>query len=610
MLALAFGVSFAAEVRMNQLGFFTGGTKTAVLQSGTGDPVEVRQGASVVLSVTPSDANVWAPSGETVRQVDFSALATAGTYALYQGGAKISSDFAVADKPYSNVLDASLKFFYFQRASTALLAANAGVYARAAGHPDTKVQLHSSTGETGTISSPKGWYDAGDYGKYIVNSGISTYTLLALYEQFPTFFATRTWNIPESGNSTPDLLDEIRWNLDWMLTMQSASGAVYHKLSSLGFPGTTMPAKDDAGTRYAIGKSTAASFDFAAVMAMASRVYLAVDPAFASQCYLAARRAYDWAMQNPNEYFSNPSDVSTGEYGDGKLSDEQFWASVEMHLASQDKSNYLDNAKSVVEDAGTPDWGSVNTLGYYTAATHASAFGGFQQDAQAALLTLANKLLAQAQSSGYGIAMQSSDFVWGSNGTMANQGIVLLHAYYLTGDVAYLHVAQQHLDYILGRNPLKMSYVSGIGTKSPLNPHHRPSQADGITAPVPGMLAGGPHTGGQDIGAAAWNCANYISTPAQSYFDNACSYATNEVAINWNAPLAYLTGALEALAEGAPIPELTGKDFPAPLQGAIAHKVPVQSTRIVFNGTKVGIVRINDLGVTMRYDLHGKQIQK
>ena len=154
--------------------------------------------------------------------------------------------------------------------------------------------------------------------------------------------------------------------------------------------------------------------------------------------------------------------------------------------------------------------------------------------------------------SGFGVVMSKEDFQWGSNASAANQGVWLLHAYYLTGDEKYYSTALKALDYMLDKNPLDMSFVTGFGSKSPMHPHHRPSTSDGVTDPIPGMIVGGPQPGGEDVGSAAeWKCADYrTGFAATAYTDQQCSYATNEVAINWNAPLAYLAGALEAINAG------------------------------------------------------------
>jgi len=166
------------------------------------------------------------------------------------------------------------------------------------------------------------------------------------------------------------------------------------------------------------------------------------------------------------------------------------------------------------------------------------------------LLKVAN-ILESRSNSGFGVVMGSHDFVWGSNAVAANQGIWLLHAYYITGDEKYYTAAVKVLDYLLGKNPLNMSFVTGYGTKTAKNPHHRPSTADNISEPIPGMVVGGPQPGGEDIGSETWECSDYrTGKPATSYIDNHCSYATNEVAINWNAPFVYLAGAIEAINAG------------------------------------------------------------
>jgi endoglucanase len=133
------------------------------------------------------------------------------------------------------------------------------------------------------------------------------------------------------------------------------------------------------------------------------------------------------------------------------------------------------------------------------------------------------------------------DFSWGGNSVAANQGILLIRAYLLTGAKKYVDHAVSNIDYLLGRNATGYSFVTGIGSKSPMFPHHRPSVADGITEPVPGLLVGGPNPGMQD------KCVYPFKEPETAYTDNDCSYASNEIAINWNAPIVYLVNAVEAL---------------------------------------------------------------
>ena len=594
-LSLATAAS-AATAYINQVGYRTADTKEFALVDGSG-PVEIVDGSgTTVLTATPSAASNWSPSGQSVQLVDFSDLKTPGTYSIKVGGQVVRNDLKIADKPFEDVTKASLKWYYYQRASMALEETYAGQWKRAAGHTNETAQLHKSAG-SGTLQSSKGWYDAGDYGRYIVNSGITTYTLLSLYEHFPDYFKTLKWNIPADG-SLPDLLAEIKYNLDWMLTMQASDGAVYHKLTTLQFPGDVMPAKDTEQL-YVIGKGTAATFDFAAVMAVAARVYKPFDASYAAKCLEAAKSAYAWGAANPNVKFNNPSDVGTGSYADGSLGDEKDFAGTELFVTTGDASYKTSDASH-----NLPGWADVSGLATYGKATHATEFGAVAQTAKDTLLRVADEFESRS-TTGFGVVMGKDDFYWGSNSVAGNQGVWLLHAYYLTGEKKYYVAATKVLDYLLGKNPLDMSFVTGYGTKSPMLPHHRPSTADGVKNPVPGMLVGGPQPGGEDIGTKDWECKDYrTGKPATSYTDDRCSYATNEVAINWNAPFAYLAGAIEAINAGhAPSFAVDGVARTA-IRPAMARKVRAEQGPKLRFGDQMLYIEMGD----KRFDLRGHRL--
>lgn len=595
-LSLAAAAS-AATAYINQVGYRTGDTKEFALVDGSGTVEIVDGSGTTVLTATPSAASNWAPSGQSVQLVDFSDLKTPGTYSIKVGGQVVRNDLKIADSPFEDVTKASLKWYYYQRASMALEETYAGQWKRAAGHTNETAQLHKSAG-SGSLQSSKGWYDAGDYGRYIVNSGITTYTLLSLYEHFPDYFKTLKWNIPADGN-LPDLLAEIKYNLDWMLTMQASDGAVYHKLTTLQFPGDVMPNKDTEQL-YVIGKGTAATFDFAAVMAVAARVYRPFDASYADKCLEAAKSAYAWGAANPNVKFNNPSDVGTGSYADGSLGDEKDFAGTELFVTTGDASYKTSGASH-----NLPGWADVSGLATYGKATHATEFGNVAQVAKDTLLSVADDFEARS-TTGFGVVMGDNDFYWGSNSVAGNQGVWLLHAYYLTGDKKYYVAATKVLDYLLGKNPLDMSFLTGYGTKSPMMPHHRPSTADGVKDPVPGMIVGGPQPGGEDIGSQTWECKDYrTGKPATSYTDNRCSYATNEVAINWNAPFAYLAGAIEAINAGyAPSFAVDGVARTDAIKPAMARKVRAEQGPKLRFGDQMLYVEMGD----KRFDLRGHRL--
>jgi endoglucanase len=563
---LAVGGAWATpEIKLNQLGFLPGAEKFAVVADGAAREFAVVKAGSdtVVQRGTLGAASVAPDSGETVRLARFSALTAPGRYQLRVAGLPDSLPFEVGASAYQALNGAAIKAYYFNRASIALEEKYAGIYARPAGHPDTQVLIHASAAspsrpEATVIASPKGWYDAGDYNKYIVNSGISTYTLLAAYEDFPAFFRAQHLNLPESGNGLPDILNEARWNLDWMLTMQDpADGGVYHKLTNQSFDGMVMPAQATQ-PRYVVQKSTAAALDFAAVMATASRVYAPHDKALAARMLASAQAAWRWAQAHPRAYYRQPKDISTGDYGDQDVSDEFAWAAAELFITSGDASYYqamMQSMSAATPAASVPTWSDVRTLAWLSLARHRKELGAVADRALIAARVdqLAQRLADAWRQSSYGITLQTGDYVWGSNAVVLNQAMVLLHAYRLNGQRAYLDAAQSGLDYVLGRNAVDLSFVTGYGARSAMHPHHRPSEADGIVAPLPGFIVGGPQPGQQDKQGCSQPYPSAL--PAKSYLDLACSYASNEIAINWNAPLVYVSAALQALTpEAAPVP--------------------------------------------------------
>ncbi len=268
------------------------------------------------------------------------------------------------------IAHAGIKALYYNRCSYPILEKWGGKWHREAGHPDTRVFVHKSAVSEGrpegfVLSSPGGWYDAGDYNKYIVNSGISTYTLLLAYDFFPVYWKQANLNIPESSNQIPDILDEALFNLRWMLTMQDADGGVYHKLTTKAFEPFVMPDKTNE-PRYVVQKSTAAGLDFAATMAHASILFSDFTkelPGLSDSCRIAADKAWKWCLKNPNVIYKQPEDISTGAYGDGNLRDEWFWAGAEMSFLSG--YAYPDSLLGKLKFK-TPTWNSVATLGLLT----------------------------------------------------------------------------------------------------------------------------------------------------------------------------------------------------------------------------------------------------
>lgn len=553
------------NIRLNQVGFYPKAPKVAVWvgEAQTDFVLLAQNKKDVVFKGKLSQQRTNPISQKTTQIADFSAFQKPGKYYISIADKGISYPFEINNNIHREAAKASLKGFYYQRVSTDLPEKYAGKWHRNAGHTDDKVLVHPSAAskerpENTIISSTKGWYDAGDYNKYIVNSGITMGTLFSLYEDYPEYFKSFEINIPESNNKIPDLLDELLWNLRWMLTMQDPNdGGVYHKLTNPSFDGMVMPDKATK-PRYVVQKSITAALDFVAVMAQANRIFKPFEkqlPGLADSCLIAATKAWDWAKANPKILYQQNEnnkqfdpDVVTGEYGDRNSSDEWIWAATELWISTKDNIYSIQINLFPDKNLQLPTWSQVRMLGYYSLIRSENSLTSRGKQALPALkkmiISFADSLLARVEQHAYNTVMGKTarDYMWGSSSHAANQGIALLQAYRISSDKKYLVGAISNLDYLLGRNAVGYSFLTGFGSKQVMHPHHRPSEADGIIEPVPGLLSGGPNPGQQD------KCTTYTTKIAdESFTDDVCSYASNEIAINWNAPMVYLAAAIEAL---------------------------------------------------------------
>ncbi|MCF7807489.1 MAG: glycoside hydrolase family 9 protein [Candidatus Marinimicrobia bacterium] len=525
-------------IHVNQLGYLPDGYKSAVVIGSSNTFTIVScESKAVVFRGDLSEPQYWEASGETVRLADFTEFNTPGIYRVNVGGGR-SHRFEIDRQVFSELAAASVKAFYFHRAGVGLEEKYAGIYSRNPGHTDTAVGIHASAAsesrpEGTIISSAKGWYDAGDYNKYIVNSAITVSSMMSAYEHYPEIAGGLDLNIPESGDQTPDLLDEIRWNLEWMLTMQDPNdGGVYHKLTSKNFSGMIMP-EEDTSERWIVMKTTPAALDFAASMAQASRVYKPFDGAFSERCLTAAFGAWEWAQGNMDIHYSQPEDIHTGAYAQpgASFEDEKFWAATELMITTDETYDAV-----LPQPLKVPEWRDGAALAAMNL-LHKQSDDGVKQT----FFTLADSLLNEQQMSAYDVS--NATFRWGSNSDFLNQAMILIAAYRFSGNEAYKDAAQSTFDWVMGKNPTGFSFVTGFGDKTPRHIHHRPSEADGIETPQPGWVAGGPNPWNQeDCGAEAYTS----SYPALAYIDQLCSYATNEIAINWNGVLVYVSIALDA----------------------------------------------------------------
>lgn len=529
---------YEPDIMTNQVGYKPESEKIAVFRDVTSE---------TEFSVVNADTSAVVYTGELYGQTqnsgadetdyfgDFSAVTQPGTYYITCGALDDSYTFNIEENPYGELLDDTVKMLYLQRCGCQVVDSEFG-------HPACHTSMATVYGTNETIDVSGGWHDAGDYGRYVVPAAKTVADLLYAYDQAPELYGDNL-GIPESGNGIPDVLDEVRYELEWMLKMQAESGGVYHKVSCATFPGYVMP-QYETGKLLVTPVSTTATADFCASMAMAYEFYKDIDKTFADTCLAAAEKAWSFLEANTSLIFVNPSDIVTGEYGDKNDNDERYWATAQMYRATGDET-YLTKLESLTARTGL-DWSTVGDYGNIAILTMEGIDTGSSvyTNALSAVKSQADKFVTATESSPYGVAL--TKFNWGSNMTVSNAGIILGLMYQVTGEEAYNLAAQDNLNYLLGKNPNGVCYVTGYGTVSPLFPHHRPSMAVGKS--MKGMLVGGVNSNLEDSAAKAY----LANTPAaKCYVDNAESYSTNEITIYWNSPLTYLLSLTETAPEEA-----------------------------------------------------------
>ena len=543
---------------MDQVGYPTGMPKLAFLTASgisAGHPYQVRQSADnrIVFEGLWSAASYDPDSGDQVQTADFSALDRAGSYYIDVPGFGHSWSFRIAPDVFARAYYLTARAFYGQRCGIAVdLGSEFPNYRHGVCHPNGAYD--ASSGKTGMHSSAGGWHDAGDYGRYIVNSGISTATLLWAAELWSERGMRKVnLRLPETGNGIPDLLNEARWNIDWMLSMQDADGGVWQKQTSAHFCGFVAPGHDDLpslviGSGQPPFKTSCATADFSAVMAIASRVFLPYDRGYSERCLVAARSAWKWLQSNPNSTFHNPAGITTGEYGDERCSDEELWAAAELARTTREpgfesyfEANYRDFLSQIASDS-PPSYSNMAPFALWTYALGKGKDSAAVQAIEARSIEVANAIVQRVETQPYRTSMVRKNYVWGSNGVVANYSLQLLIANQFHPDRRYISAATENLHYLLGRNPFSLSYVTQLGSHAVEHIHHRPSVADRLPHPWPGLLSGGPNLGRED--EEMKKSIPPETPPARAFLDVQGSYASNEVAINWNAPLVFVLAGL------------------------------------------------------------------
>ena len=599
-----------AGILTNQVCYFPKRAKKATLLSDSSKPVDfevIDESGKTVYEGKSTPFGHDKDSDDEVHIIDFTDLDKEGTYHIEAEDGSESRDFEICgSETYSSLLYDSLNYFYQNRSgieieSDFISSGEASELARAAGHPKDMAEIEQTwgySGSSGSIDVTGGWYDAGDHGKYVVNGGFSLWLMQNQYETalkygFEDAYGDGTMLLPENTNGTPDLLDEARWEMEWMLKMIVESGEykgmAYHKAHDEKWTALGIAPADDDMKRIVKPPTTAATLNLAACGAQAARLWKDYDSDFAEQCLTAAKNAFAAAKKHPEMYAPLDESIGGGAYGDTDVEDEFCWAALELFITTGDEDYYdeatenkffLDVPQTLgggesVNTVGSFDWGNTGGLATLSAALNTDKFDkGDAEIIQEAIVSAADNFISLEENQGYGVpygqsklSYNDSDegYIWGSNSFVTDNAIVMAYAYLLTKDEIYLDGAIGGMDYILGRNAMDYSYVTGYGTHAIEYPHHRywARQIDETFPKAPnGVMCGGPNSGMQDpwVQGSGWKKGEI--PPQKCYLDNIEAWSVNECTINWNASLAWLAGftAQEATDEGIVVtPHTNGK---------------------------------------------------
>ena len=520
-----------APIRLNTVGFRPDSVKRATLAAPATEFRIVRTDTGAVVFTGRAESPVvTAPTdtaGETVQVADFSAFATAGRYALDVPGVGRSAPFVIAADVWNEPYRIATRAMYLWRCGVAVDAEWDGKKY----HHDP---CHLGDGLLDFVGGPAGarqpgtggWHDAGDYNKYVVNAGVTVGFMFAAWEQFRDRIAPVGLALPESGHGLPDLLAELRFEFDWLFTMQTADGRVLHKLSAREFNYWGPPDKDFT-PRYFTPWSSTATADFAAMMALGARHFREFDPALADRCLAAAQRSWTFLLANPAQHDADLTGFHTGGYGATDVG-HRLWAAVALWEATGDAAclKYFEERAGALEFSyDGPTWGDVRdlALGSYLL-SHRQAERARQVVRHLAgnLDALAGRIVENARVNPHGrpYGAAPADFYWGCNGAVAGQTYLLQVADRLEPHAVYRTTAEQALAHLFGRNYHGCSYVTGLGANPPAHTHDRRGEPQ-----LPGYLVGGPHP------------------TAREWYDDWRDASRNEIAINWNGALIYALAA-------------------------------------------------------------------
>jgi endoglucanase len=539
---------FAAntDIRVNSLGFLPNNNKRASIDTACASfTLNRASDNSIVFSGTVTGPVSSPDTGEAaIYTADFSSVTQQGSYYLDVPGVGQSVVFPIGPDVYNNAYYMAMKGFYLWRCGTAVsyyYPRDGNTYSHAACHMQDAYLDYRGGGHV-VQDATQGWHNAGDYGKYVFDAG-ATGQMFDAWLMFKDNVIPMPLDIPETAPGLPDFLKEMKWQTDWMLKMQDQNKMACFKVSTLNMPGYIMPEADT--DRYLAPSGSPETALFTATLAMAARAYAPYSPAYASQCLNAAAASYAYLTSNPVEVFADLSAFGSTGLVTEDTNSLRLWAAAEMWETTGDSTALADFETRAAAYApcyvdADFDWEYLKYMGMFTYVL--STRPG--RDA-ALLANISNNILATADvvvntrnNNAYGRPLGNT-YYWGCNGTVARQSMLLQVANRISPNPVYMETILDAIGYLYGRNMHDRSYITGVGINPPMNPHHRPSAADGIVNPWPGYLVGGsPGSNGPGFDYVVESMPAGLP-PAQYWVDITDAYSANEVCNNWQSALVF-----------------------------------------------------------------------
>lgn len=554
-----------SPIRVNQIGYLPGADKIASIISSSPSPLawELRQagGNTVAAQGQTQVYGLDQASSDHIHHADFSSVSEPGTYRLWVSGLGESVPFVIGGDLYPNLPKEAMEYFYFHRMGVDIEARYLSnpAFAHKALHPgDSSVGCYNNWCGNERLNVKNSWADAGDFGIYPVNQAISAWTLLNLYERYPGAFPNGSLNIPESGNGIPDILDEVVFGSTFMKGVMPSTGLASHKIHNdnwSAFPVTNIDA-ENAMNRQAQPPSTNATYAVARNLAHLARLLQPYNEAEAAEMWSIAKDAWSRAQADPNVLYTSqtPDAPGGGDYDDIRTSDDRYAAAAELYLTAY---AFGDGDKSAYQAAVTssPHYREVSPFGWQsTATTGTLSLLSAPNDLPASdlqamktnVLNQANGMLATLNGEGYPVLLPGNKgYDWGSNSIIVNKMILLGYAYDLSQDVDYLKAMYRAMDYLMGNNAMRLSYITGYGEYYETDTHDRwawGKYQSGIPYPK-GWLSGGPNnTVINDAATPTGRPAAKSYAPKNTAPD---AWVSKENTINWNAPLAWVAQYLQ-----------------------------------------------------------------